>query len=171
MKRKKCQRNSCQRNSCQRNSCQGNSCQGNSCQGNVGQGNREQKDHRTTRPWATTGCRKSCGPVVQWSGGLLLRLCVEPYALKQAAFIVAQVSNLLYRKASSLRVVRVFIHSQPAGHHADWKSAIQQVGNLRYAKQIPAILPVSIRTVLAAGRLLVIGHASFQHRQSLTPLV
>src|SRR5437773_10515266 len=52
---------------------------------------------------------------------------------------VAQVSNLLYRRAASLRAVRVFTHSQAAGCPADWKSVIQQgsnpVGNLRYVKQ------------------------------------
>jgi hypothetical protein len=49
---------------------------------------------------------------------------------------MAQVSNLLYRSASSLRIVRFFMHSHAAGSPADWKSAIRQVGNLRYAKQI-----------------------------------
>jgi len=46
---------------------------------------------------------------------------------------VAQVSNLLYRSASSLLSV---IQSEGVVQFptsADWKSAIQQVGNLRYA--------------------------------------
>jgi len=46
--------------------------------------------------------------------------------------IVAQVSNLLYRSASSLRTLRSSNDSRPLGCAADWKSAVQQVGNLRY---------------------------------------
>src|SRR5437867_13187665 len=47
--------------------------------------------------------------------------------------LVAQVSNLLYRRASSLRAVRTVSRARRLGRSADWKSAIQQVGNLRYA--------------------------------------
>ena len=43
---------------------------------------------------------------------------------------VAQVSNLLYRGFPTRGRHQI---PQPA----DWKSAIQQVGNLRYAKQNP----------------------------------
>jgi len=46
--------------------------------------------------------------------------------------VVAQISNLPYRRASSLRAVRKFRHVGPGGRSADWKSAIQQIGNLRY---------------------------------------
>ncbi|PWU20253.1 MAG: hypothetical protein C5B50_04395 [Verrucomicrobia bacterium] len=46
-----------------------------------------------------------------------------------SAFCVAQISNLLYRSASSLRAGR---HPRAHGQSADWKSAIQQVGNPRY---------------------------------------
>src|SRR5437773_135781 len=46
--------------------------------------------------------------------------------------LVAQVSNLLYRRASSLRAVRTISRAQRFGYSPDWKSAIQQVGNLRY---------------------------------------
>jgi len=45
---------------------------------------------------------------------------------------VAQVSNLLYRRASSLRAVEYLTDSRLVERPADWKSAIQQVGNLRY---------------------------------------
>src|SRR5438874_8548693 len=44
------------------------------------------------------------------------------------------VSNLLYRRASSLRAVRTISRAQGFGRSADWKSATQQVGNLRYAE-------------------------------------
>src|SRR5260370_3165699 len=44
------------------------------------------------------------------------------------ASFVAQISNLLYRRASSLRIGCALQIGRPA----DWKSAIQQVGNLRY---------------------------------------
>jgi len=46
--------------------------------------------------------------------------------------LVAQVSNLLYRSASSLRMPRLNRHHCDGERSADWKSAIQQVGNLRY---------------------------------------
>jgi hypothetical protein len=49
---------------------------------------------------------------------------------------VAQVSNLLYRSASSLRRFENPNILRAVPMHADWKSAIQQVGNLRHAKQI-----------------------------------
>jgi hypothetical protein len=39
---------------------------------------------------------------------------------------VAQISNLLYRRFPTCRATR------PRLHPADWKSAIQQIGNLRY---------------------------------------
>src|SRR5207247_10602169 len=45
--------------------------------------------------------------------------------------------NLLYRMASSLRGLRVLLRSRAAGSPADWKSAIQQVGNLRYSTSGP----------------------------------
>ena len=45
---------------------------------------------------------------------------------------VAQVSNLLYRRASSLRVVEYLTDSRLVERPADWKSTVQQVGNLRY---------------------------------------
>ena len=48
--------------------------------------------------------------------------------------VVAQVSNLLYRRASSLHAVRTISRARRFGRSADWKSAIQQVGNLRYAE-------------------------------------
>jgi len=48
--------------------------------------------------------------------------------------IVAQVSNLLYRRASSLHAVRTISRARRFGRSADWKSAIQQVGNLRYGE-------------------------------------
>ncbi|PWU12868.1 MAG: hypothetical protein C5B50_20670 [Verrucomicrobia bacterium] len=44
------------------------------------------------------------------------------------AVLVAQISNLLYRSASSLQGVCAGL----IGRSADWKSAIRQVGNLRY---------------------------------------
>ena len=44
--------------------------------------------------------------------------------------VVAQVSNLLYRRASSLHAVRAISRARRFGRSADWKSAIQQVGNL-----------------------------------------
>jgi len=47
---------------------------------------------------------------------------------------VAQVSNLLYRRASSLRAVEYLADSRLVERPADWKSAIQQVGNLRYER-------------------------------------
>jgi hypothetical protein len=46
--------------------------------------------------------------------------------------VVAQVSNLLYRSASSLRRVENPNDLRAVQTSADWKSAIQQVGNLRY---------------------------------------
>jgi len=45
---------------------------------------------------------------------------------------VAQVSNLLYRRASSLHDNRMLRCSSVTGRLADRKSAIQQFGNLRY---------------------------------------
>src|SRR5947209_8977462 len=48
--------------------------------------------------------------------------------------IVAQVSNLLCRRASSLHAVRTISRARRLGRSADWKSAIQQVGNLRYGE-------------------------------------
>ena len=54
---------------------------------------------------------------------------VEAFVLARQ---VAQVSNLLYRRASSLRASRVIARVHAVGGPADWKSAIQQVGNLRY---------------------------------------
>ena len=53
-----------------------------------------------------------------------------------AAAQVAQISNLLYRRASSLQVFRVFKLVRTVENTADWKSAIQQVGNLRYRYKI-----------------------------------
>ena len=47
---------------------------------------------------------------------------------RQDPLLVAQVSNLLYRGFPTRRRSHV-------GASADWKSAIQQVGNLRYAKE------------------------------------
>jgi hypothetical protein len=52
---------------------------------------------------------------------------------------VAQVSNLLYRSASSLPACMSFARARAAGGPADWKSAIQQFGNLRYAKHTSAV--------------------------------
>lgn len=48
------------------------------------------------------------------------------HSLLPASCIVAQVSNLLYRSASSLR------RAGSSDALADWKSATQQVGNPRY---------------------------------------
>jgi hypothetical protein len=56
----------------------------------------------------------------------------EPIRPVGLAGTVAQVSNLLYRSASSLRGFRILVHVRFVGNPADWKSAIQQVGNLRY---------------------------------------
>src|SRR6266852_5846222 len=50
------------------------------------------------------------------------------------ASLVAQVSNLLYRRASSLRDFRFFAPAQAVESPADWKSAIGHVGNLRYSR-------------------------------------
>src|SRR5438876_11771202 len=50
--------------------------------------------------------------------------------------VVAQVSNLLYRRASSLPAVRTISRTRTFGRSADWKSAIQQVGNLRYGELV-----------------------------------
>ena len=47
-------------------------------------------------------------------------------------FSVAQVSNLLYRRASSLQSLGKVGRIRNILGTADWKSAIQQVGNLRY---------------------------------------
>ena len=47
--------------------------------------------------------------------------------------LVAQISNLLYRRPSRLRAVRRIRRVACVGQPADWKSAIQEVGNLRYA--------------------------------------
>jgi hypothetical protein len=47
--------------------------------------------------------------------------------------VVAQVSNLLYRSASSLRTVLNLQPRQRWQRSADWKSTIQ-LGNLRYGK-------------------------------------
>src|SRR5882724_13510070 len=46
---------------------------------------------------------------------------------------VPQVSNLLYRMASSLPTLRTFGRAETFGRPAGWKSAIQQVGNLRFS--------------------------------------
>jgi uncharacterized protein YjeT (DUF2065 family) len=46
--------------------------------------------------------------------------------------VVAQVSNLPYRSASSLRRHGTGRRLRNLARPADWKSAIQQVGNLRY---------------------------------------
>jgi len=66
-------------------------------------------------------------------------LCSAPGRSK-----VAQISNLLYRSASSLRVLQPLARVRVIRRIADWKSAIQQVGNLRYAKQILDILPARL---------------------------
>jgi hypothetical protein len=49
---------------------------------------------------------------------------------------VAQISNLLYRRASSLQALRLLARVRAIRRPADWKSAIQQIGNLRYVKQV-----------------------------------
>src|SRR3989442_1393624 len=56
-------------------------------------------------------------------------------AEQQRRGTVAQVSNLLYRMASSLRAARTVGRVETLGRAADWKSAIQQVGNLRYFRR------------------------------------
>src|SRR5438876_11233334 len=58
--------------------------------------------------------------------------------------VVAQVSNLLYRRASSLPAIRTISRARTFGWSADWKSAIQQVGNLRYADW-PDFVPMAQR--------------------------
>src|SRR5258708_3183020 len=72
---------------------------------------------------------------------------------------VTQVSNLCTQKAfragrrtSSLRVVQVHICSRFVGSPADWKSASSpesfrgtQVGNLRYAEQMRAVMLGQVR--------------------------
>jgi hypothetical protein len=56
--------------------------------------------------------------------------------LGEAATNVAQTSSLLYRGFPTCQ-------PQEVGHPADWKSAIQQVGNLRYPRAMEAHLPTS----------------------------
>src|SRR6266853_2533127 len=77
--------------------------------------------------------------------------------------LVAQVSNLLYRRASSLRAVRDSANPRIVGHPADWKSAIRQVGNLRYAdRQTETALALVLGDVTEDAPLLRI------HSQCLT---
>jgi len=56
--------------------------------------------------------------------------------LNASRFFVAQVSNLLYRGASSLRMPRSMRRNDYCQRPADWKSAIRQVGNLRYNEAV-----------------------------------
>jgi hypothetical protein len=49
-----------------------------------------------------------------------------------ANYIVAQLSNLLSRSASSLHGVKRIRRHEKVGRPADWKSAMQRVGKLRY---------------------------------------
>jgi len=62
-----------------------------------------------------------------------------------AGKLVAQVSNPLYRSASSLPTGQKPERPAALGCSADWKSAIQQVGNLRYVT-LPGHLHWSCRT-------------------------
>ena len=57
--------------------------------------------------------------------------------LQSYAFGVAQISNLLYRR---IPFGRPSDHAaaQEFPRQADWKSAIQQVGNLRYPARVPS---------------------------------
>src|SRR5437867_464364 len=88
--------------------------------------------------------------------------------------LVAQASNLLYRRASSLRAVRTISRARRFGRSADWKSAIQQVGNLRYAKLValcqwphspcPPCPAVPLRRLLSYPRPLQYEHSKHRDR-------
>ena len=71
-------------------------------------------------------CRNSCMNVAVKPGQMLARINHTSSCAVVERAVVAQVSNLPYRR---LPVGKV---SSATGTVADWKSAIQQVGNLRY---------------------------------------
>ena len=51
---------------------------------------------------------------------------------------VAQISNLLCRRIPFCQTFTHSGHREVPGSHADWKSAIQQIGNLRYDHRLEA---------------------------------
>src|SRR6266446_5434664 len=61
---------------------------------------------------------------------------------------VAQVSNLLYRRLPVGRTGRIPVR-RIVGRLADWKSAIQQTGSLRYARHNAAFTLLELLIVLA----------------------
>ena len=77
---------------------------------------------------------------------------------------VAQVSNLLYRRASSLPVAQTNFVQVPT--RADWKSAIQQVGNPRYHAQSGSALVITL-TVSVILLITVTGYLYWVRTQNL----
>ena len=64
---------------------------------------------------------------------------------------VARTSSLPYRSASSLRAYRRIPSSGDWRSEADWKSAIQQVGNLRYDRSAEFVMGRAPRSALRSA--------------------